>query len=104
MYAFPVPDRTLRFGMHIVAGADIRMIKAPLELGILRNFEFVSELRRASVIVRQFGDNGASIFVKGAPESVRAICLPDSRQYIQWGTSIRHGTNIQSNYNSASRL
>ncbi|GAB1209045.1 hypothetical protein APSETT445_007810 [Aspergillus pseudonomiae] len=51
---------------------------APLELGILRNFEFVSELRRASVIVRQFGDNGASIFVKGAPESVRAICLPDS--------------------------
>ncbi|KAE8132187.1 hypothetical protein BDV38DRAFT_261945 [Aspergillus pseudotamarii] len=51
---------------------------APLELGILRNFEFVSELRRASVVVRQFGDNGASIFVKGAPESVRAICLPDS--------------------------
>ncbi|KKA21856.1 Calcium-transporting ATPase [Rasamsonia emersonii CBS 393.64] len=39
-----------------------------MELGILRSFEFVSHLRRTSVIVRQFGDNGASVFVKGAPE------------------------------------
>ncbi|GAT30654.1 P-type ATPase [Aspergillus luchuensis] len=51
---------------------------APLELGILRAFEFVSHLRRASVIVRQYGDTGASTFVKGAPESVKAICLPSS--------------------------
>jgi cation-transporting ATPase 13A3/4/5 len=56
-------------------------MQAPLELGILRGFEFVSQLRRASVIVRQFGDSGASVFVKGAPESVKAICLPESRQY-----------------------
>ncbi|KAL4902464.1 hypothetical protein BDW74DRAFT_158641 [Aspergillus multicolor] len=49
-----------------------------VELGILRSFEFVSQLRRASVIVRQFGDNGATIFVKGAPESVKDICLPES--------------------------
>ncbi|GKZ27745.1 hypothetical protein AbraCBS73388_005594, partial [Aspergillus brasiliensis] len=48
-------------------------LEAPLELGILRAFEFVSHLRRASVIVRQYGDNGASTFVKGAPESVKAI-------------------------------
>ncbi|EHA22475.1 hypothetical protein ASPNIDRAFT_214148, partial [Aspergillus niger ATCC 1015] len=53
-------------------------IEAPLELGILRTFEFVSHLRRASVIVRQYGDTGASTFVKGAPESVKAICLPSS--------------------------
>ncbi|KAL3469277.1 hypothetical protein BJX99DRAFT_268374 [Aspergillus californicus] len=44
-----------------------------VELGILRSFEFVSELRRASVIVRQFGDSGATVFVKGAPESVKDI-------------------------------
>ncbi|KAL4949601.1 hypothetical protein BDW69DRAFT_174055 [Aspergillus filifer] len=49
-----------------------------VELGILRSFEFVSQLRRASVVVRQFGDSGASIFVKGAPESVKDICLPES--------------------------
>ncbi|KAJ5081402.1 hypothetical protein NUU61_009666 [Penicillium alfredii] len=50
----------------------------PLELGVLRNFEFVSQLRRASVVVRQFGNNGASFYVKGAPESVRDICVPES--------------------------
>ncbi|PYH94983.1 hypothetical protein BO71DRAFT_378573 [Aspergillus ellipticus CBS 707.79] len=56
-------------------------LDAPIELGILRSFEFVSHLRRASVIVRQYGDSGASTFVKGAPESIRAICLPESLPY-----------------------
>lgn len=50
-----------------------------MELGVLRNFEFVSQLRRASVVVRQFGDNGASVFVKGAPESIKDICVPETR-------------------------
>ncbi|KAL2809495.1 hypothetical protein BJX63DRAFT_423820 [Aspergillus granulosus] len=49
-----------------------------VELGILRSFEFVSQLRRASVIVRQFGNSGATVFVKGAPESIKDICLPES--------------------------
>ena len=55
-------------------------VQNPLELGVLRSFEFVSQLRRASVVVRQFGDNGASFFVKGAPESIKDICVPGSRQ------------------------
>lgn len=53
-----------------------------MELGILRSFEFVPELRRASVVVKQFGGSGASVFVKGAPESVKDICLPESCQYL----------------------
>lgn len=57
------------------------MIQETIELGILRSFEFVSQLRRASVIVRQFGDGGATVFVKGAPESVKDICVPESCQY-----------------------
>jgi len=52
-----------------------------VELGVLRNFEFVSQLRRASVVVRQFGDNGVNFFVKGAPESIKDICIPESRQF-----------------------
>lgn len=52
-----------------------------MELGILRSFEFVSHLRRTSVVVRQFGDNGASVFVKGAPECMKDICIPNSSQY-----------------------
>ncbi|PGH05980.1 hypothetical protein AJ79_06669 [Helicocarpus griseus UAMH5409] len=50
----------------------------PFELGILRSFEFVSQLRRSSVIARKFGDPGAFIFVKGAPECMKDICLPES--------------------------
>ncbi|KIW71556.1 hypothetical protein, variant [Phialophora macrospora] len=49
-----------------------------VELGVLRCFEFVSHLRRASVIVRQQGDPGANIYVKGAPEVMKDICTPSS--------------------------
>jgi len=49
-----------------------------VELGVLRSFEFVSHLRRASVIVRQRGDPGANVFVKGAPEALKDICTPSS--------------------------
>ncbi|KAJ5661616.1 uncharacterized protein N7477_009232 [Penicillium maclennaniae] len=51
-------------------------LNTPVELGVLRNFEFVSQLRRASVVVRQYSDKGVSCFVKGAPESIKDICLP----------------------------
>ncbi|KAA8911088.1 P-type ATPase-like protein [Sphaerosporella brunnea] len=44
------------------------------ELGILRIFEFVSNLRRSSVIVKHFGAPGGDIYVKGAPECMREIC------------------------------
>ncbi|XXH00267.1 D-3-phosphoglycerate dehydrogenase 2 [Hypoxylon texense] len=50
----------------------------PIELGILRSFEFVSQLRRASVIVRAFGQQSGDIYVKGAPECMRDICRPES--------------------------
>lgn len=52
--------------------------QVPIELGILRSFEFVSQLRRASVLVRQYMDPHVSVFVKGAPESVQDICKPSS--------------------------
>lgn len=52
-----------------------------LELGVLKSFEFVSQLRRASVIVRQFGQKSGDIFVKGAPEAMREICRPESCKY-----------------------
>ncbi|KAM7201515.1 hypothetical protein V8F33_003339 [Rhypophila sp. PSN 637] len=51
---------------------------SPFELGVLKSFEFVSHLRRASVIVRTFGQQSGDIYVKGAPECMREICKPDS--------------------------
>ncbi|THY34942.1 hypothetical protein D6D01_01751 [Aureobasidium pullulans] len=52
--------------------------KRPIELGVLKSFEFVSQLRRASVVVRQFGDPSGNVYVKGAPECMKEICRPDS--------------------------
>ncbi|MCJ1260209.1 hypothetical protein MMC22_000068 [Lobaria immixta] len=51
---------------------------SPIELGILKTFEFVSQLRRASVVARSFGAHGGDIYVKGAPECMKEICHPDS--------------------------
>ncbi|PGH16912.1 hypothetical protein AJ80_05056 [Polytolypa hystricis UAMH7299] len=59
--------------------SDIFESHCPInELHVLKSFEFVSQLRRSSVVVRQPGVPSVSIFVKGAPESLRDICVPDS--------------------------
>ncbi|KAH7047823.1 hypothetical protein BKA57DRAFT_463445 [Linnemannia elongata] len=49
-----------------------------LELGIIRCFEFVSSLRRMSVIVKKLHSPGMDIYVKGAPEVMTDICLKES--------------------------
>lgn len=45
-----------------------------LELGVIRAFEFVSALRRMSVIVKRFKSSSMEIYVKGAPEVMVDIC------------------------------
>ena len=50
----------------------------PIELGTLKSFEFVSQLRRASVVVGRSGFPGGDIYVKGAPECMREICDPST--------------------------
>ncbi|KAF1985978.1 hypothetical protein K402DRAFT_454662 [Aulographum hederae CBS 113979] len=61
-----------------VDGDSESTTRQPTELGILRQFEFVSQLRRASVVVRQFGAQSGEVYVKGAPECMKDICKPDS--------------------------
>ncbi|KAI8077803.1 P-type ATPase-like protein [Halteromyces radiatus] len=50
----------------------------PIEFGIIHSFEFVSSLRRMSVIVRQLANTYMEVFVKGAPEVMMDICTPES--------------------------
>ncbi|KAI0363131.1 hypothetical protein BV20DRAFT_1068713 [Pilatotrama ljubarskyi] len=45
-----------------------------LELGVIRTFEFVSALRRISVIVKRLKSTSMEIYVKGAPEVMAEIC------------------------------
>lgn len=52
--------------------------RKPVELGVLKSFEFISQLRRASVVVRQFGSRTSQVYVKGAPECMKEICRADS--------------------------
>ncbi|KIM40199.1 hypothetical protein M413DRAFT_19398 [Hebeloma cylindrosporum] len=45
-----------------------------LELGVIRSFDFVSALRRMSVIVKRLKSSSMEIYVKGAPEVMADIC------------------------------
>ncbi|KAI0093395.1 Ca-transporting ATPase [Irpex rosettiformis] len=45
-----------------------------LELGVIRTFEFVSALRRMSVIVKRLKSTSMEVYVKGAPEVMKEIC------------------------------
>lgn len=52
--------------------------KSFLELGVIRTFDFVSSLRRMSVIVKKLKSQSMEVYVKGAPESMSEICDKDS--------------------------
>lgn len=49
-----------------------------LEIGVIRTFEFISALRRMSVIVKQLHASSMQVFVKGAPEALVDICRRDT--------------------------
>ncbi|PVZ98977.1 hypothetical protein BB558_005008 [Smittium angustum] len=48
------------------------------ELGIVKVFDFSSSLRRMSVVTRILGSKTAQCYVKGAPETIKTLCLPDT--------------------------
>ncbi|KAL1412859.1 hypothetical protein Q8F55_000608 [Vanrija albida] len=49
-----------------------------LELGVIRSYDFVSALRRMTVIVKRLKSSSMEIYCKGAPEVMPDICDPDS--------------------------
>lgn len=49
-----------------------------LELGVIRSFDFVSALRRMTVIVKRLKSSSMEIYCKGAPEVMPDICDPAS--------------------------
>ncbi|EEB08701.1 P-type ATPase P5 type [Schizosaccharomyces japonicus yFS275] len=54
------------------------MAESDLEFGLIKTFEFVSNLRRMSVIVKHGSAKQFSVYVKGAPEIMPSVCKPDS--------------------------
>lgn len=51
-----------------------------LELGIIRTFDFVSSLRRMSVMVKKLKSKSIEVYCKGAPEAIQDICDKDTRE------------------------
>lgn len=49
-----------------------------IELGIIKQFDFISQLRRMSVIAKSMETDGMQIYLKGAPEIMSDVCRPDS--------------------------
>ena len=45
-----------------------------LELGVIRTFEFVSALRRMTVITKRLKSKSTEIYLKGAPEILAEVC------------------------------
>jgi cation-transporting ATPase 13A3/4/5 len=50
-----------------------------LELGVIRTFDFVSSLRRMSVLVKKLKSQSVEVYVKGAPEVMTEICDKSTR-------------------------
>lgn len=53
---------------------DGKISNQVLELGVIRTFDFVSSLRRMSVIVKRLKSQSMEVYVKGAPEVMENIC------------------------------
>lgn len=62
-----------------ISPAVVRSNRDPrMEIGLMKQFEFVSNLRRMSVITKRFQSNSMEVYLKGAPEIMRDVCKPDS--------------------------
>ncbi|KAG2378060.1 hypothetical protein C9374_008682 [Naegleria lovaniensis] len=57
---------------------EIDITNLPFELGILKKFEFKSSLQRMSVIVKNLQDSKTYGFVKGSPEMMQKLCIPET--------------------------
>jgi cation-transporting ATPase 13A2 len=55
-----------------------RTSTASAEVGILKRFEFSSDLKRMSVIIKDYGWNETYALVKGSPEHLKELCVPSS--------------------------
>ncbi|XP_014244199.1 probable cation-transporting ATPase 13A3 isoform X1 [Cimex lectularius] len=53
-------------------------INVPLEIGIVRQFHFNSNVQTMSVIARQLAAKNYTFYTKGAPERVLSMCKPKS--------------------------
>lgn len=57
---------------------NLFLYQVPLEVGIVQQNQFVSSLQRSSVVARILGENVFRVYCKGAPETLRTLCKPET--------------------------
>lgn len=62
----------------VVRSPLIQETGAEIELGIMKQFDFVSGLRRMSVIAKRLQSNNMEVYLKGAPEVMSDVCKAES--------------------------
>ncbi|KAL9652542.1 hypothetical protein ABK040_000112 [Willaertia magna] len=72
------PHQDIKTELSQEEANDIDITEMPLELGILKKFEFKSSLQRMSVIAKNLKEDKTYCFVKGSPEMMMKLCLPES--------------------------
>ncbi|KAJ9054764.1 hypothetical protein DSO57_1010851 [Entomophthora muscae] len=70
------PPNQPRFSLDTLQ--NLRKAEDFQELAILHTFEFVSSLRRMSVVVKKWRSQVATLYTKGAPEVIATLCRPES--------------------------
>lgn len=60
----------------------IQMLQPPLEIGIVRQFPFSSNLQRMSVITRTLGATQFQVYSKGSPEMILSLSKPETGAWI----------------------
>ena len=82
-----MPSRAVRYTTSWTASSctNVQQRAHFLELGVIRTFDFVSALRRMTVITKRLKSKSMEIYLKGAPEILKDVCDPESCKFFRVG-------------------
>lgn len=71
-------DQLLQSSISLSIEDEEKLMRSQYELGIVRKFEFTSNLQRMSVVVKNRNEEYFKIYCKGSPEKIRDLCREDT--------------------------
>ena len=77
-YVRPSQEKSLQEKLASEDVDEEKEINSHYEIGIVKCFDFSSQLQRMSVITKNSNDKYFKVFVKGSPEKIKELCKPES--------------------------
>jgi len=71
-------DQLLQNNVSFTIDDEEKIINSQYELGVLRKYDFSSNLQRMSVIIKNRSEEYFKIYTKGSPEKIRDLCREDT--------------------------